>query len=506
MIVWIVFFACVLVWGAFLFSGQLGPRKVDLKHPENAGAINRSTEQTNERYQKMSAEELKDLSTDVEMEAQVLENAGDHEAASLKYQQAFELQKSIYQNHPASLQSDASRLIRLKLKVQNTIAEPLFINSSNLEQQADSSAETGNFNSAIKTLTQAIAIQQELNDNYRDTRRASMIRLRQMEGKLAELKSKVAHIEIESVLERAASSKEIGDIEEAKRLFQEAASLQKQLNENFPDSTYASQKKADEFERQYQVTQSTAFVREIQEKSAQLDQLLVERKIEEAKILIEELYQSFQAFEEAFPLIEMADETLSERVKYLNQKKAALDIIQDQVCDALIELPDTRGVYMLRTEVPQSLYVLLIGTNPSRNQADLNPVDSVSWLEAEMFCERLSWILGKEVRLPTEREFRKAINDFNPPNLDNFAWGVTETKGLSQPVGQKKPSPNGYFDLLGNASEWLASEDSAKTNFACHIGGHAQDNLSTIASMPIRELRKTERNRLVGFRVVLQLD
>jgi formylglycine-generating enzyme required for sulfatase activity len=144
-----------------------------------------------------------------------------------------------------------------------------------------------------------------------------------------------------------------------------------------------------------------------------------------------------------------------------------------------------------------------MGANPSRNQADANPVDSVSWIEVEAFCQRLSWMFGKEVRLPTEEEFRKALGGFDPSDASGLIWSAIETKGLSQPVGQKEPFPGGYFDLLGNVSEWLASKRSTESNTAFHIGGHAQDSLEVITSVPVRELQKAGRNRLTGFRVVV---
>lgn len=156
-------------------------------------------------------------------------------------------------------------------------------------------------------------------------------------------------------------------------------------------------------------------------------------------------------------------------------------------------------------EVPQALYSLMMGTNPSRNLGDTLPVDSVSWLEAKQFCERLSWILGKPVRLPTENEFRASLGPLRYLKLEEYAWSLADTEGVTQPIGKKSPFSSGCFDLLGNVSEWLESIDRFETEDAQHIGGHALDRIETIFTVPLREAPREERNRMTGFRVVVQI-
>jgi len=147
-----------------------------------------------------------------------------------------------------------------------------------------------------------------------------------------------------------------------------------------------------------------------------------------------------------------------------------------------------------------------MGTNPSRNQGDVNPVDSVSWTEAKSFCERLSWIVGKEVRLPTENEFRQALGPLRYVVLENHVWSVSDADGVAQPVGTKEPFASGFYDLLGNVSEWLESIDRFESEDARHIGGHAQDRIEAIFTVPMRSAPRGERNRLTGFRVVVVVD
>ena len=59
---------------------------------------------------------------------------------------------------------------------------------------------------------------------------------------------------------------------------------------------------------------------------------------------------------------------------------------------------------MLATEVSPELYARVMSTNRIGNVDCSLLVDSMSWREARGFCERLGWVLGRTVRLPTGPE------------------------------------------------------------------------------------------------------
>jgi formylglycine-generating enzyme required for sulfatase activity len=77
-------------------------------------------------------------------------------------------------------------------------------------------------------------------------------------------------------------------------------------------------------------------------------------------------------------------------------------------------------------------------------------------------------------RLPTEAEWEyavrastttafysgdittQAIDQCNPDmNADKIAWYCTNSGNLTHPVGQRAPNPWGFFDMSGNAEEWV---------------------------------------------------
>jgi len=378
--------------------------------------------------------------------------------------------------------------------------------SLHFERDADALIAKNEWESAAALLQQAIQIQLELNREYRGTNQASVSRLERLKVKWVGIESGQDHLEIEQVSNLADTSRAEGETLKAASLYKEVARLQKLLNKEYPDSPYASSERVAEFQRKSETAQSVELGLEIETNHDLLKRFLSERRTYEAAEVIVALRRDIKHMQNAFPRSSLNDEELEVKVRYLNLVQSDLGYIQDRVYDALLPVPGEGGLRMLRTELPQALYAIMMGTNPSRNQGDVNPVDSVSWTEAKSFCERMSWILGKEVRLPSENEFRQALGRLRYVVLEEHVWSILDADGVAQPVGKKAPFASGFYDLLGNVSEWLESGDRFDSEEARHIGGHAQDRLESIFSVPMRSAPRGDRNRLTGFRIVVLVD
>lgn len=459
-----------------------------------------------ERYQTLAAESIRVESFELEAEAELLAAKKEYEQARAKYRDAFRKQQQINETYPLSSAYNVSRATRLERVARYLTAEPLLQRSIALEKEADVLIDAREWAQAEERLQQSMDLQDKLNREYRGTNQASVARLEGLRVKLVGIRSGQSYVEIQRVAQMADSQRALNENLEAAALYEEAARLQRQLNEAYRDSPYASSERVSEYQRKSQTAESYELGLEIERNHDLMQKLLSERRTYEAAEVIATLRRDIKQMEEAYPRSSLNDEDLQLKVRYLNLVQNDLGFIQDRIYDAILPIPEVDSWRMLRTEVPQALYSLIMGTNPSRNQGDVRPVDLVSWIEAKNFCERLSWILGKSVRLPTENEFRQALGPLRYVVLEDHVWSVSDSDGVPQAVGTKEPFASGFYDLLGNASEWLESIDRFETEDAKHIGGHAQDRLESIFTVPIREAPRGERNRLTGFRIVVKVD
>ncbi|QDU19393.1 SUMF1/EgtB/PvdO family nonheme iron enzyme [Urbifossiella limnaea] len=136
------------------------------------------------------------------------------------------------------------------------------------------------------------------------------------------------------------------------------------------------------------------------------------------------------------------------------------------------EVQVSRRIYLSVFPVTQNEYHAVMGKNPSKHPkgGEFQPVESVSWHDAEQFCAKLSSRAEeaghhRSYRLPTEAEWEYACR---AGSTTPFACGATltaadavfNTGARDAPkhpaaVGGKPANAWGLCDMHGNVQEWV---------------------------------------------------
>jgi formylglycine-generating enzyme required for sulfatase activity len=124
----------------------------------------------------------------------------------------------------------------------------------------------------------------------------------------------------------------------------------------------------------------------------------------------------------------------------------------------------TKPFYLGKYLVTQEQWKAVMGSNPSYFKRPKNPVETVSWDDCQQFLKRLNDKVGSgKFQLPTEAQWEYACRagsktrycfGDDASKLGEYAWYDENSGGETHPVGDKKPTAWGLYDMYGNIWEW----------------------------------------------------
>jgi eukaryotic-like serine/threonine-protein kinase len=239
----------------------------------------------------------------------------------------------------------------------------------------------------------------------------------------------------------------------------------------------------------------------IQFTSVKLDSYgkIVDRPTGQAEIFTEDLGNGVSLSMVKIPSGKfMMGQTVSEKQELLKRFK---EEYKDYFASELPQHQVTVSEFFLgQMLVTQAQWQAIMGNNPSKFQGDDRlPVDSVSWLDAMDFCQKLSQKTRRIYRLPSEAEWEYACR---AGTTTPFAFGETitpvvvnydgiftyakaaegESHQRATVVGSFPANLFGLYDMHGNLWEWCLDEWSDNYNNVSTDGSPEGDITSKVSS------------------------
>ena len=345
---------------------------------------------------------------------------------------------------------------------------------------------------AERLFDRALGIQESINLNMPESPHVRWRLVQELKDYKVRIEAGRMNQRIEELLSSA------GDDSESDRL-KRAMNLQVLLNEKYATTEFANPERLESLKLSIVSDRSQASAALLVQLSTEMDQRLRDGNWEFARRVLLELEGSVNDFEDEYSLSLLPEPGLKEKVEWLIKKQDELAEIRSVVESKLVAYP-ALPLQFHATEVDQALYERVMEANPSRWISGGLPVDSVSALEAQLFCKRLGWMLGQQVVLP-RIDWLEFLSEVD---LEGHDFWFSDNSGFrSKPVGNSRPV-YGLYDCFGNLEEWVMDEEGLQALGL--FGGCGADSTSKVRNEPLNRVAENFRSRWTGFRFCILDD
>ena len=436
-----------------------------------------------------------------EAEAKALTLAKTDEAAAIPLlRRAIECEQEIEARWEFSGLAEPGRRARLDTRLRRLESAPLWQKGRALEAEAERLYAAGRFAAAAAQFNLAIECETEFLARYRDVRNTEFGRADKLAERRETALSGEAWDAITTLSRKAEAAEKAGDWPAATLAWQAAIDAFARLLTDHPRSSFADRGQEAAMAVRLNFARFHDDIALLRQRVEQLRAALRERRPDAAIRLAEDLVVEARRIGGANTGVYRPEDAERQELEYLAINAAVIRGTLGGI-DANLKACPGFTVRIYRTEVAQGLYAAVMGANPSSTRREANPVESVTYADAEAFAVRLGWLLGAKVRLPTPAEFAAAAGDLSKPAGQGQAWTAENTDGqAARIVGSSAPNAFGIHDLIGNVEEWaLAAPNETR---APVLGG----SVATPAGqgLPSRAVFKREKSRTLGFRIVIE--
>jgi len=446
----------------------------------------------------INAEILRAASKKAEETAQNLEISNPLEAKNL-IRRALESERIIQDKWIYSGMVDVGKIARLETRLRRLEAAPLWEKTRRCEKQAEDYFKEENTELAIDSMTEAIKIETNFLENYRDVLNTEFSRIEHLNIRKETFISYPLYKELVALEKEAEQKEKAEQWNEAEKTWNQAIEKQKSIIKLNPTSEYASPKHSTEIEKRRNKARTTLELRKLTAELIESRKKIREQNYEEAIEGFKKLLLTAQKIEEQNPGVLPDDSPIIQELSFISSRQGMIKIINKAIESYFIKHPVNKEIKLMRHEVPQSFYEAVVGVNPSAVVRGNLPVESVNYEDTQKFCKELGWLTGRSIRLPTAEEFVQAVGENDEKNKKDQSWTFDNTDGLTtRNVATTQVNSYGFYDLIGNVEEWTTSPPSSEE--ALIMGGSV--NTVVKKDFPRRQAQKSERSRTLGFRVV----